>query len=607
MKKLFICIGFGFTAIAALAATQAKPSLDKPWKVYRVGAYQSRQDAIDTKQHFYFRRPDGTVEKHGRLRIQQTIFSAYGWLDSFGGGGSQSDTYYKESWDKDGNYYLDLDTAMDWSFLFGADGKGAGDAIYSFFGSAILTSQNNVNIWNYSADEHCQVKDGYPPPQAWNNPQLNSPLSDLWESGQGKESYARMAQTIWHVQTGGRAVPGRQNLWRFSGSAAAVIDVRAVPPFASRVLRAITDKTQIALGSLGNLKADGTLWLTLPDDVERDVTPYVAGNDFYTFGVGGQKYTLSITANGSDLATTTPEFCVGQKVTFNLNGLPGGIIDKIGGWNLPLKYVNHQWQQSTPAIPNQGPPTSYGSVNYDIDSSLLRDTSQTACWFVNGQGGSVSVGLSLKFPNGQAIPVTANGDFMVYRPQVTFPFTVNQTIIPMFTNGWLQLGNSDKYGGDNVGIADFDCKVTSKPPFAGVGNWTQLLKRSVNLLNKGDTDGRYDLDTSRFYNNNHAPIWQHTGIAPSPNPWGKVALNDSPGTPIILKVGGIVVWTFDNVTIKDDVNTYLEFKPDGDSIWVTLGIVTWGWGATKSGSIMNSPSTVQPQYQDSDQFPVWIH
>ena len=52
----------------------------------------------------------------------------------------------------------------------------------------------------------------------------------------------------------------------------------------------ITNKTQIVLKDLGALKADGNLWLTLPDDVEKDITPYVAGNDFYTFNVSGQEY-----------------------------------------------------------------------------------------------------------------------------------------------------------------------------------------------------------------------------------------------------------------------------------------------------------------------------
>jgi hypothetical protein len=57
----------------------------------------------------------------------------------------------------------------------------------------------------------------------------------------------------------------------------------------------------------------------------------------------------------------------------------------------------------------------------------------------------------------------------------------------------------------------------------------------------------------------------------------------------------------------DSFQTYLEFKPDGpNNIWVTLGIVTWGWGGTETSGVLTSSSTNQPTYSNSDQFPVWL-
>lgn len=278
---------------------------------------------------------------------------------------------------------------------------------------------------------------------------------------------------------------------------------------------------------------------------------------------------------------------MGQLLTFEPSWTPfAPPADMLQHWTLPDKYVNEQYQYSS------------ACTSYRKNTDLLTNLTQQ-CWYVNQPAGAVSVGMNLKFANGQYASVAAMGNFSVYRLQVTFPFTTNKIITPMLTNGWLQLGNADKYGGDNLGTAQFDAEIMSKMPFTGFANWTQLIRRSVSLP-FADTGGRYDLDTGRFYNNgNDASISLHTGSSASPNPWGVVDFYDSPGVEINHS------WLTWDVTIKDDFKTYLEFKPDGDSIWVTLGIVTWGWGATEGAATLSSPSTVQPYYQDSDQFPVW--
>jgi hypothetical protein len=75
------------------------------------------------------------------------------------------------------------------------------------------------------------------------------------------------------------------------------LNKRAVPPYDSTVpMQEITDKTQISIGTYGNLDANGNLYVELPDDVDRDVTPQVSGPTFYTFTPGATKYHCYFTA-----------------------------------------------------------------------------------------------------------------------------------------------------------------------------------------------------------------------------------------------------------------------------------------------------------------------
>ena len=324
--------------------------------------------------------------------------------------------------------------------------------------------------------------------------------------------------------------------------------------------------------------------------------------NFYTNSVaeGFTVVDILATANGTtvDLATNTPEFCVGQQVTFQLAGI-GPNLNLVGTWNLPTNFVNEpftneQWVVTDPVTDNGY--WQYGSVNYQIDSTLLQSTNQTSCWFVDGSGGQVLVGMNIQFNNGQNLTIAADGNFTVYRPIVTCPVapTYMQTIIPVFANPWLELGNASQYGGDDVGTASFNAKIQSTNNFTGLANWTQLIERSVTLPFIGTGLG-YDLDTQTLYNDNNSTVQSVNNHQPSAG----VPIYDSPGVDTKY-----ITWS---ITIQDDFNTFLVFKPDpqNSSIWVTLGCVTWGWGGTEANSVLTSPSTVQPSYTNSDQFPIW--
>ena len=243
----------------------------------------------------------------------------------------------------------------------------------------------------------------------------------------------------------------------------------------------------------GNLGADGNLYVVLPDNDPDSIRVSTDASGRCSFTFNAQKYTVGITANGNDLSVTNPTFCVGQKISLAISWTPAPppFASAIYHWHLPPKYVNEVYQYSS------------ACNSYTNDPALLT-YSTNQCWYVNGNGGACSLSMRLQFANGQIVYATPPGRFSVFRPQVTFPFpsTGITPMIPMLTNGWLQLGNATAVGGDDTGTLSYIAKITSRTGLTGVANWTQLLKRSATYPdNATDTAVRYDLDTSQLYNN----------------------------------------------------------------------------------------------------------
>lgn len=453
------------------------------------------------------------------------------------------------------------------------------------------TNAGSPIIW-----EHCDLgvplvdmSDTYTEHDFWNN------YSYSYFTYQDHET--RQAQAVIKLQTGGKAASQRQNLFVFNGSANRTVPVRD-PSWHNPLLPVLQisipfQNITVAGKALGN---DGNLYLGLPDNQDVDVTPTVSGIDYYTFNLPTpQECTPTIIANGNDLSVTNPTFCVGQQIPFSLSwsSAPPNVADTIQQWTLPGEYVNERWQNYY-ANP-EGPLQYYGSVNYRIDSTLLANAVITNCWYINTPGGTVTMWQNLHFTNGQYASIAVDGDITVYKPQVTFPFLPANipNIIPRLTATWLELGDRNAIP---TGTAEFGALILSEPPFTGAVNWTQLIRRSVTYPYSG-TGGAYALDNSQFYNNANTSI---NVIGRSPNPRGVVSFFDNPG---------VADWSWYpwSITIKDDFQTYLMFQPVGDgSIWVPLGFVTWGWGATESNATLTSPSTIQPSYQSSDQFPTWM-
>jgi hypothetical protein len=321
------------------------------------------------------------------------------------------------------------------------------------------------------------------------------------------------------------------------------------------------------------------VWKALPDNSVQDLTITAPGKKHYSAWATPQKYKVNINANNGtdhDLDNEKPEFCVGQKVTFTLNGLPGNVVDMVGGWSLPGKYVNQ--------------PTNYSATcqTYVNNGDLLRNTNQTACWFVNKPGGSVSVGLNLKFDNGQMTSIARDGKFTVYRPTTTFNPIYHGTPQVIITNNYLALGQNRYH--------DMSFRHYIQSDFPGLAGYTQLCngydKRDATISTDGD-----ELDNTEWARGQQTI--NNTEVASL----RRAFFFDAPQVPLsILATTTKMHWSY---------RTYLRFKPDGDgSIFVTLRLATWGLDASASYSggwnIDSGSSCSGPSDSDNTDFPVWM-
>ncbi len=373
----------------------------------------------------------------------------------------------------------------------------------------------------------------------------------------------------------------------------------------------------ITLGALGPLGSDGHLWTVQPDGIEIIITPQVlscrsasaasASPNVATATDGSlpaaPKYTpyitLSTATTNANLATITPEVCVGQQVTFTLNDLPP-YQQQVGHWNLPQKYVNEPWQlqQWVPTLPLGGYWVPYGSVNYRINSDLLTNLT-TQCWYVNKPGGTVTAAWNLQFPNGQQVIVMARGSFTVFRPSTVM---VNPALHGTPANVWQTPWNSLNFGrvglgqlnGDND--MDYLVRVVSAD-FAGWAKITQIC--TINAAALVDINVVNELDNSDPYTSHTYRAETHVGKVPDPTGYmNTMTLEDGPSDG----------W-FGSLHMNASFVDYVMFTPGGPGdIYVPLGKITWSTSfAASSPSLTISPNQViGPTGPDqSDDWPVW--
>jgi hypothetical protein len=320
--------------------------------------------------------------------------------------------------------------------------------------------------------------------------------------------------------------------------------------------------------------------MVLPDCTDVDVTPFVAGSDFYSMTITKQKYTpyISVTAGtaNANLNTDTPEVCVGQHVKFELDWdtTPPGIVDTLQHWTLPEKYVNEPYDYSD---------TCY---TYHQNADLLWNN-PTWCWYVNQPGGRVSMWQNVHFSNGQYVSLAAEGSFTVYRPTVNPPIlhgpyaaSADDNMLSLADNAmWFDVRINSKYPG-SFGLSqlvNFYAQTCLLPPdfFLPYGTYPWA---------------GFWLDGSHEY---------YSGFSDKDS---ANSINDSPGVPLII------LWANYNGHWKD----YVRFAPVG-GIAVTLGRLDWNWAAAciipnpLVGWVITSDGEDGPTLHDDDSFPLWSH
>jgi hypothetical protein len=375
-------------------------------------------------------------------------------------------------------------------------------------------------------------------------PELNGTFL-LWSKGSGSERVNMV------LLTGGKSGVNKQGIMALTTSATDDTTLQAIP----------NNQITVAGRTLGS---DGWVYGTVEiggDPV--DVTPQT-GVPLYSFsGPDGGVYIPYITANGHNLDNETPEFCVGQQVNFQVNGLPSAQTP-FYNWHFSTKYYNHSSR-----------PNWHSSLNWDVDSGIFTAAEPYAYWVSDGNKNASSQ-VTLHFSNGQTTTVTAKGQFNVYRPTVSIVRKYDYgapTVIwnPAWTMQYavLQVGT----GVNHPNSMNFYGGVQSK--YGGNAKWVQIV--SVDMTGDAYFDGVlvHDPVLTSVLDNQDPFEGDNWRISPNATPSGSlntVPLDDSPAATVGQNL-------LNGIRFNIDCTDYLMFNPDpyGSGIWVTLGKTTTPW------------------------------
>jgi hypothetical protein len=411
--------------------------------------------------------------------------------------------------------------------------------------------------------------------------------------------YERTADTKVRLATGGSANSSQMNLW--------IINVSATNyflPWTNYTFSSAKINPQNISIRAWQPDTNGNIYVVLPDNTNLDVTPVITGisADNYVFNVTAQKYTMTLTANSTNLSTSIlggqPEFCVGQQVTMAVNWQPAlpGVVAVNYNWVFQPDYVNQ--------IVNQGTNQSLlETINVGLETN-----NPTSLWWYGGGVKLAGCNLTLSTTNGQPIrTIYPNGFVSIYRPTITFTDSPPSWVTNVVVDGTFSLS----LGNGNIGGMNYEVNVFSK--YSGKADFTQLIDRSAANGNTSDsTSGQYWMDNHRFYSS------QFDGTN------GGFQINSNQARPLFFTDGPhfeLAHSAFSSITsIYDQFEDYVIFRPDAgnpnNNIYVTLGVVSggipsWSWSAstTYSSGTWSTPSSsiTRPTNPDtSDNFPTWL-
>lgn len=416
-----------------------------------------------------------------------------------------------------------------------------------------------------------------------------------WE---GEATYQQQERFV--LTTGGQAtVPGQNNLyvveaWAESFPAGFCDLVGDLGPNADIPANQITVNGQ-------TLDANHYAYILAPNNSPPiDVTPQASANCVFDVGFVGE-YQPQILANGVPLdpVKTNATFCVGQQVsfTFRLVAPAGGNTFSIGS------NVIYNWTLPSPAEYVSSVTTnSAGCPIYGNNSGLL-SSNAPGCWYIGGNGGKVTVGVSFQLPNGRYATVAALGQFAIYRPTFQFisgpsPFVTNAVV-----DGTLSLSLGDGSSGD------MEFQILVDTDFQGHVGVVQLIN-----ANRVSGSGFNSTTTTE------GGFWLDKNFPYGGPPGFLVQSNNE--IPLQFADGPFVGLLQPTATVYDQFQDYVIFSPTGaGNIFVTLGLLhgatganSWSWNASTSYSTSTGTwSTaagivISPSTQDAtDAFPLWTN
>jgi hypothetical protein len=465
-----------------------------------------------------------------------------------------------------------------------------------------LSTNYGVNPDTIVESVHCQTAA---------SSQLNLQTGEVDEQGYGclvgpllssslqeKFHCQRSEDAAWILETGGKGVPGQENLWQISGSASDIpisADTLYGYPWAyykyGLPTTPIPSQDITIMGQL--LDASGNIYVTLPIGVTIDVTPVALGHDFYTVGVGANPYNLYITANGVQLdpsqVVNGADYCVGQPITFDVTPLPGGYANK-AVWSLPGTFVNEQ-------------PDPNCNLYYDENSALLQPyvpvrgqgTLSTSGWYVSKElPGTVSVQVGWSdTQNGKIWTAKVTGQFNMHRPTTAQgqPYQPDGTPTAQVLGNILSLGDGNRH-------FDMSFQHEINPGnFSGQAGYVQLISGEYTLSSTGlpipiapnGGAGTPDIELDNMYGEfprgqPPIPANANTLVTFWDGPWDGLHQGNA----------------------KEDLtfSTYLMFRPSG-GIWVPLRLVTWTLNDEADNYVLVKGSVTGPNDSDCTTFPHW--
>jgi hypothetical protein len=336
-------------------------------------------------------------------------------------------------------------------------------------------------------------------------------------------------------------------------------------------------------------------------DLALNTAQFYTNNKLATYNFQ-QTQRATILANGIDLSTTTPQFCVGQIITFapKLDAIPG-VQSKTYQWKFNGNFAN----DGTNAFPGLTYPLC--SSNYFINTNLFTNQMVTNWWISGGYPSpgtpyTAQLTISLTFSNGLSITDSVSGSFNMFRPSVTA--TAKTGLILVDTNwggisisrGVLVLaGFGLHYGSATTTNGITFSETMDAAPFSSGStiNWVQVLNNV--------SAGR-QLSDGSWYSPFTQPINEMLDVRDPASTLS--ALGDPPG-----QRGNQT----NDLSLTENFNAtmWLLFAPNGGQR-VPLCNVTWYWSGTavRSGtnwSLTSSNQNVDPSFANTEMYPVWTN